>query len=160
PAAFATPQRLDHPPPSTSGDAAPSCVALVRPQGTPLCAQVILPFPSRPASAFARRNWAIFRDPAGGTPRLVTPLGIPSPRFSCRLFLSANPSLAPGAAAPMPTPAAACRRPRALRRAWESDIAYRFRRSPVTVVAAVLTLLSVIAAFGAPWLAPHDTMDL
>jgi len=52
------------------------------------------------------------------------------------------------------------KRPGALRRAWESDIAYSFRRSPVTVVAAVLTLLSVIAAFGAPWLAPHDTMDL
>jgi len=65
-----------------------------------------------------------------------------------------------GGAAPKPTPEAACRRPGALRRAWESDIAYSFRRSPVTVVAAVLTLLSVIAAFGAPWLAPHDTMDL
>jgi len=52
------------------------------------------------------------------------------------------------------------KRPGALRRAWESDIAYSFRRSPVTVVAAVLTLLSVVAAFGAPWLAPHDTMDL
>src|SRR5262249_31453233 len=122
PAAFATPQRLDHPPPSTSGDAAPSCVALVRPQGTPLCAQVILPFPSRPASAFARRNWAIFRDPAGGTLRRVTPLGIPTPRFSCTLVLVRNLAMISGGAAPKPTPEAACRRPGALRRAWESDI--------------------------------------
>ena len=65
-----------------------------------------------------------------------------------------------GGAAPKPTSEAERRRPGALRRAWESDIAYSFRRSPVTVVAAVLTLLSVIAAFAAPWLAPHDTMDL
>lgn len=50
--------------------------------------------------------------------------------------------------------------PNALQRAWDSDIAYSFRHSPVTIVAAVLTLLSVIGALGAPWLAPHDTLDL
>ena len=48
----------------------------------------------------------------------------------------------------------------AFRRAWDSDIAYSFRRSPVTVVAAFVTLASILAAIGAPWLAPHDTLDL
>jgi peptide/nickel transport system permease protein len=51
-------------------------------------------------------------------------------------------------------------RPGPLRRAWDSDIAYSFRRSPVTIVAAFLTVLSILAAFGAPWIAPHDTFDL
>jgi peptide/nickel transport system permease protein len=44
-------------------------------------------------------------------------------------------------------------------RAWDSDLAYSFRRSPVTVVAGILALLSLIGAFGAPLLAPHDTFD-
>ena len=48
----------------------------------------------------------------------------------------------------------------ALHRAWDSDIAYSFRRSPVTIIAAVLALASIVGAFGAPWLAPHDTLDL
>lgn len=48
----------------------------------------------------------------------------------------------------------------ALARAWDSDILHSFRRSPVTVAAAILTALSVLAAIGAPWLAPHDTLDL
>jgi len=52
------------------------------------------------------------------------------------------------------------RGPAALRRAWDSDIMHSFRRSPVTVVAAVLTLVSILGAVGAPWLAPHDTLDL
>src|SRR5512135_2078041 len=38
----------------------------------------------------------------------------------------------------------------ALARAWDSDLAYSFRRSPVTVAAAL----------GAPWLAPHNPFDL
>jgi peptide/nickel transport system permease protein len=48
----------------------------------------------------------------------------------------------------------------ALHRAWDSDILYSFRRSPVTIVAAILTAVSILAAIGAPWLAPHDTLDL
>jgi peptide/nickel transport system permease protein len=47
-----------------------------------------------------------------------------------------------------------------LRRAWDSDILHSFRRSPVTVVAAILTAVSILSAIGAPWLAPHDTLDL
>jgi len=48
----------------------------------------------------------------------------------------------------------------ALARAWDSDLAYSFRRSPVTVAAALLTLLCVGGALGAPWLAPHNPFDL
>jgi len=48
----------------------------------------------------------------------------------------------------------------ALARAWDSDLAYSFRRSPVTVAAALLTLVCVGGALGAPWLAPHNPFDL
>ncbi|MCG6954060.1 MAG: ABC transporter permease [Betaproteobacteria bacterium] len=47
-----------------------------------------------------------------------------------------------------------------LARAWDSDLAYSFRRSPVTVVAALLTLTCVAGALFAPWLAPHNPFDL
>jgi len=46
------------------------------------------------------------------------------------------------------------------RRAWQSDLAWSFRRSPVTVVAALLTLLCVGGAVLAPWIAPHNPFDL
>jgi peptide/nickel transport system permease protein len=48
----------------------------------------------------------------------------------------------------------------ALARAWDSDLAYSFRRSPVTVVAALVALACVTGALGAPWLAPHNPFDL
>jgi len=47
-----------------------------------------------------------------------------------------------------------------LARAWDSDLAYSFRDSPVTVVAAGLTLLCVGSALLAPWIAPHNPFDL
>jgi peptide/nickel transport system permease protein len=47
-----------------------------------------------------------------------------------------------------------------LRRLWDHDLAWSFRRSPVTVVAAALTLLSVAGAAFAPWLAPQNPFDL
>jgi peptide/nickel transport system permease protein len=46
-----------------------------------------------------------------------------------------------------------------LRRAWEHDLAWSFRRSPVVVVAALLTLLCVSGAAFAPWIAPHNPFD-
>jgi peptide/nickel transport system permease protein len=55
-------------------------------------------------------------------------------------------------------PAQATRGP--LARAWDSDLLYSFRRSPVTIVAAVLTLLCVGGALFAPWIAPHNPFDL
>jgi peptide/nickel transport system permease protein len=53
---------------------------------------------------------------------------------------------------------------RAAREGWlarlaASDLAYSFRRSPVTVAAAVITLACVAAAIFAPWLAPHQPYD-
>jgi len=42
---------------------------------------------------------------------------------------------------------------------WNHDLAYSFRRSPVTIVAAALTLVCVGAALFAPWLAPHNPFD-
>jgi peptide/nickel transport system permease protein len=46
-----------------------------------------------------------------------------------------------------------------LRRAWDHDLAWSFRRSPVTILAALLTLVCVGSALFAPWLAPHNPFD-
>ena len=46
------------------------------------------------------------------------------------------------------------------RRAWNSDLAYSFRRSRVTVVAGIFTLIYVLSALFAPWVAPYDPYDL
>ena len=42
---------------------------------------------------------------------------------------------------------------------WNHDLAYSFRRSPVTIVAAALTLLCVGGALLAPWIAPTNPFD-
>lgn len=47
-----------------------------------------------------------------------------------------------------------------LARAWDSDLAYQFRRSPTAVLAGTVALLLVGGAAFAPWLAPHDPMDV
>jgi len=47
----------------------------------------------------------------------------------------------------------------AWRRAIESDILHSFRRSPVTIVAAIMTLLLVFGALFAPWIAPYDPFN-
>ncbi|HEY0524223.1 MAG TPA: ABC transporter permease [Stellaceae bacterium] len=52
------------------------------------------------------------------------------------------------------------RRPGFLRRAFDSDLFWSFRRSPVTVLAACITLLLVLAAAFAPWISPHNPFDL
>lgn len=46
-----------------------------------------------------------------------------------------------------------------LRRAWDHDLAWSFRHSPVALVAAFLTAVCVGGALFAPWLAPHDPFD-
>ena len=46
-----------------------------------------------------------------------------------------------------------------LRRLWEHDLAWSFRRSPVTVAAAALTLVCVGAALLSPWIAPQNPFD-
>jgi peptide/nickel transport system permease protein len=49
--------------------------------------------------------------------------------------------------------------PSRLRRLWESDIAWSYRGSPVTIVASVVAAIFVVAAVFAPWVAPHNPFD-
>ncbi len=46
-----------------------------------------------------------------------------------------------------------------LRRAWDHDLAWSFRHSPVALLAAVLTFVCVGGALLAPWIAPHNPFD-
>jgi len=62
---------------------------------------------------------------------------------------SAADGLAPGA-----------RRAGALARFLDGDLFYSFRRSPVTIAAAAVTLLLVLGAVLAPLIAPHNPFDL
>jgi peptide/nickel transport system permease protein len=47
-----------------------------------------------------------------------------------------------------------------LKRLADSDIFYSFYHSPVTVIAAFVTLLMIGSALTAPWIAPHNPFDL
>jgi peptide/nickel transport system permease protein len=51
-------------------------------------------------------------------------------------------------------------RPGRVRRLWEHDLAWNFRRSPVAIAAALVAGSIVVAAIAAPWIAPHDPSDL
>lgn len=42
----------------------------------------------------------------------------------------------------------------------DSDIFYSFRRSPLTIAAAVVTVVCFTGALLAPWIAPHNPLDL
>jgi peptide/nickel transport system permease protein len=46
-----------------------------------------------------------------------------------------------------------------LARAWDSDLAWSFRHSPVAMVAAVVALTIILAAAFAPLIAPHDPFN-
>jgi len=54
---------------------------------------------------------------------------------------------------------AAARPPSALWRVFDSGLWWSFRRSPVTVAAAVVALMIIGGALFAPWIAPHDPFD-
>jgi peptide/nickel transport system permease protein len=47
-----------------------------------------------------------------------------------------------------------------LRSIWQHDLAWSFRRSPVTIVAAALTVICVGAALLAPWVSPQDPFNM
>lgn len=49
--------------------------------------------------------------------------------------------------------------PSRLSRIWDSDVFFSFRRSPVTIVAAFVTLTLVLASLLAPWIAPYDPFN-
>ncbi|QGX99758.1 ABC transporter permease [Roseovarius faecimaris] len=56
------------------------------------------------------------------------------------------------AATPTPTPGR-------LRRAWDSDFLYTFRRAPVAVVSALIVVVLMLAAVFAPLIAPYNPFD-
>jgi peptide/nickel transport system permease protein len=47
-----------------------------------------------------------------------------------------------------------------LRRFTDSDLIFSFRRSPLVVTAAVITVIIIFSALFAPWIAPHNPFDL
>jgi peptide/nickel transport system permease protein len=47
-----------------------------------------------------------------------------------------------------------------LQKVWDHDLAWSFRRSPVAVVAAFLTLVCVGAGLAAPWVSPQHPFDM
>ena len=44
--------------------------------------------------------------------------------------------------------------------AWNSDVGYSFRHSPVAIVSAIVLIVCLSAALFAPWVAPHNPFDL
>jgi peptide/nickel transport system permease protein len=42
---------------------------------------------------------------------------------------------------------------------WDSDLVYDFRRSPVAIVATITTIILIVAAIGADFLAPYNVND-
>ncbi|HTP98297.1 MAG TPA: ABC transporter permease [Casimicrobiaceae bacterium] len=47
-----------------------------------------------------------------------------------------------------------------LRAAWDGDVAWSFRHSPVAIGSLLVFLICVLAALLAPWIAPHNPFDL
>ena len=47
-----------------------------------------------------------------------------------------------------------------LARFFDGDVWYSFKRSPITILAAVVTVLLIGSALLAPWVAPHNPFDL
>jgi peptide/nickel transport system permease protein len=48
----------------------------------------------------------------------------------------------------------------ALQRFLDGDVFHSFKRSPVTIVAFLVTMVLFLMAALAPWIAPHDTQDV
>lgn len=48
----------------------------------------------------------------------------------------------------------------AVHRFFDGDVFYSFKRSPITIIAFIVTMLMFLAALLAPWLAPHNTADV
>ena len=45
------------------------------------------------------------------------------------------------------------------RRFFQSDLFYSFSKSPLTIASAVVSLILILSAVFAPWVAPHDPFD-
>ena len=50
--------------------------------------------------------------------------------------------------------------PMRLAAAWNSDVGWSFRHSPVAIVSAIVLVVCLAAALFAPWVAPHNPFDL
>ena len=59
-----------------------------------------------------------------------------------------------------PEVAEAAAAPGRLFRAYDSDIVYSFKRSPLVIAAAAITVIYILAVLFAPWVAPHNPFDL
>jgi peptide/nickel transport system permease protein len=57
-------------------------------------------------------------------------------------------------------PVAEAAQPGALRRFLDGDVWHSFRTSPMAIGGASVALLCAVLAVGAPWIAPHDVLDL
>ncbi|MEM9392993.1 MAG: ABC transporter permease [Pseudomonadota bacterium] len=61
---------------------------------------------------------------------------------------------------PQETPLVADERARSrLAMAWDSDVAYSFRRSPVALISTIVVLILVLSAVFAPLIAPYDPFN-
>jgi peptide/nickel transport system permease protein len=47
-----------------------------------------------------------------------------------------------------------------LHRAWNSDVGYSFRTSPMAIIAAAIALVCLVCSVFAGWIAPHNPFDL
>jgi len=48
----------------------------------------------------------------------------------------------------------------AIHRFLDGDVFHSFKRSPITIVAFIITALMFLAAIFAPWITPHNTSDI
>jgi peptide/nickel transport system permease protein len=55
--------------------------------------------------------------------------------------------------------AGARRDPSLFARAWDSDLVWNFRHSPVAMVSAIVAVLMILAAVFSPWIAPQNPFD-
>ena len=44
--------------------------------------------------------------------------------------------------------------------ALDSDLVYSFKKSRVTVIATIVTLIIILSSLMAPWIAPHDPFNV
>ncbi|HEX3861740.1 MAG TPA: ABC transporter permease [Stellaceae bacterium] len=68
--------------------------------------------------------------------------------------------LATSAATAAATAASPTSAPGQMRRIFDSDLSWSYRHSPVAIVASIIATTIIVAAFAAPWIAPHDPYDL